>query len=129
MRRWQRGVRLLGLIAYVFGKNRENTRRIAEAIEAGTVMVNDVLGSYAFPETPWGGVKQSGIGRTHGEDGLRELCEVRHVNYDLLRPGKREIWWYPYGEKSWRTAKRLLKGLFGKNATEKVSSLIFGRGL
>lgn len=119
----------LGLMAYVFGKNREKTRRIAESIEAGTVMVNDVLGSYAFPETPWGGVKQSGLGRTHSEEGLRDLCEVRHVNYDLLRPGKRELWWYPYSEKTWRTAKRMLLGLFGKNASEKVAALLFGKGL
>jgi succinate-semialdehyde dehydrogenase/glutarate-semialdehyde dehydrogenase len=119
----------LGLMAYVFGRDRERTRRIAERIESGTVMVNDVLGTYAYPETPWGGVKQSGIGRTHSDDGLRDLCESRHINYDLLRPGKRELWWYPYSEKSFRTAKRLLKGLFGKGAGEKISALLFGKGV
>jgi succinate-semialdehyde dehydrogenase/glutarate-semialdehyde dehydrogenase len=119
----------LGLVAYVFGSDRERTRRIAERIESGTVMVNDVLASYGYPETPWGGVKQSGIGRTHSEEGLRDLCEARHVNYDLLRPGKREIWWYPYSEKTFRLGKRILKGLFGKGLGEKLGALVFGKGL
>lgn len=118
----------LGLMAYVFGSDRERTRRIAERIEAGTVMVNDVLGSYAYPETPWGGVKQSGIGRTHSDDGLRDLCEMRHVNYDLLRPGRKELWWYPYGEKTWKLGLRFLRGLFGKNLREKIAALVLGKG-
>ena len=87
----------LGLLAYVFTRDRERGRRLAERIEAGTVMVNDVLNTYACPETPWGGVKQSGIGRTHSVIGLRDLCETRHVNHDRVALG-REVWWYPYKE-------------------------------
>ena len=117
----------LGLVAYVFGADRTRARRIAERVQAGTVMINDVLGSYAMPETPWGGVKQSGLGRTHSDDGLRDLCETRHVHYNLLPAGQRELWWYPYGEKTWGIARRLVRGLFGKNAAEKVSALVFGR--
>jgi succinate-semialdehyde dehydrogenase/glutarate-semialdehyde dehydrogenase len=119
----------LGLAAYVFGRNREKTRRLAERIEAGSVMINDVLGSYGLPETPWGGLKQSGLGRTHGDDGLRDLCQERHVNFDLLRPPRREIWWYPYGERTWKIGMRLLKGLFGKSAAEKIGALLLGRGI
>ena len=47
-------------------------------------MVNDCLLTFGAPETPWGGVKQSGIGRTHSDDGLRDLCQTRHVNYDRI---------------------------------------------
>ena len=39
-------------------------------------MVNDVLNTYACPETPLGGVKQSGFGRTHSTMGLRDMCET-----------------------------------------------------
>ena len=66
----------LGLLAYVFTRDRERGKRLAERIEAGTVMINDVLNTYACPETPWGGVKHSGIGRTHSVIGLRDLCET-----------------------------------------------------
>jgi acyl-CoA reductase-like NAD-dependent aldehyde dehydrogenase len=103
----------LGLLAYVFTRDRERGKRLAERIEAGTVMVNDVLATYACPETPWGGVKQSGIGRTHGVLGLRDLCETRHVNYDRLAM-PREVWWYPYKSSTFRALLRGAKLLFGK---------------
>jgi len=103
----------LGLLAYVFTRDRERGKRLAERIEAGTVMVNDVLNTYACPETPWGGVKQSGIGRTHSVIGLRDLCETRHVNHDRVALG-REVWWYPYREGTFRALLRGARLLFGK---------------
>jgi acyl-CoA reductase-like NAD-dependent aldehyde dehydrogenase len=103
----------LGLLAYVFTRDRERGKRIAERIAAGTVMINDVLNTYACPETPWGGVKHSGIGRTHSALGLRELCETRHVNHDRFAL-PREIWWYPYKERTFRALLRGAKLLFGK---------------
>jgi len=103
----------LGLLAYVFTKDRERGKRLAERIEAGTVMVNDVLNTFACPETPWGGVKQSGIGRTHSMHGLRDLCETRHVNYDRVAFG-REVWWYPYREGTFKALLRGARLLFGK---------------
>jgi acyl-CoA reductase-like NAD-dependent aldehyde dehydrogenase len=103
----------LGLLAYVFTRDRERGKRIAERIEAGTVMINDVLNTYACPETPWGGVKQSGIGRTHSVHGLRDLCETRHVNHDRLTI-PRELWWYPYKQSTFSALLRGAKLLFGK---------------
>jgi acyl-CoA reductase-like NAD-dependent aldehyde dehydrogenase len=103
----------LGLLAYVFTRDRERGKRIAERIEAGTVMINDVLNTYACPETPWGGVKQSGIGRTHSIIGLRDLCETRHVNHDRVALG-REVWWYPYRDSTFRALLRGARLLFGK---------------
>lgn len=103
----------LGLLAYVFTRDRERGKRLAERIEAGTVMVNDVLATYACPETPWGGVKQSGIGRTHSVLGLRDLCETRHVNHDRIAM-PREVWWYPYKSGTFRAVLRGAKLLFGK---------------
>ncbi|MBS1120911.1 MAG: aldA [Deltaproteobacteria bacterium] len=103
----------LGLLAYVFTRDRERGKKLAERIEAGTVMINDVLNTYACPETPWGGVKQSGIGRTHSVVGLRDLCQTRHVNHDRLAL-PRELWWYPYKETTFRALLRGAKLLFGK---------------
>ncbi|HEU0029499.1 MAG TPA: aldehyde dehydrogenase family protein [Kofleriaceae bacterium] len=103
----------LGLLAYVFTRDRERGKQIAERIEAGTVMVNDVLNTYACPETPWGGVKQSGIGRTHSAIGLRDLCETRHVNHDRVAM-PRELWWYPYRSTTYHALLRGAKLLFGR---------------
>lgn len=104
----------LGLLAYVFSADKVRARRIAERLQAGTVMINDVLSTYACPETPWGGVKMSGIGRTHSVAGLRDLCQTRHVNYERLGLGKREIWWYPYKQQTYTFLLRAARLLFGK---------------
>ncbi len=101
----------LGLAAYVFTDDAQKGRRLAERIEAGTVMVNDCLITYGAPETPWGGVKQSGIGITHSERGLKELCQLRHVNYDRLAL-KRELWWYPYSDTIYKQTLKLMKWIF-----------------
>lgn len=104
----------LGLLAYVFSEDKARAQRLAERIEAGTVMINDVLATYAAPETPWGGVKSSGIGHTHSAQGLRDFCQARHVNYERLSLGKREIWWYPYKPRTFKTLLKAAKLLFGK---------------
>lgn len=104
----------LGLLAYVFTRDGDRGRRVAEQIRAGTVMVNDVIATAAAAETPWGGVKNSGIGVTHSDEGLRHMCEQRHVNYDILPWLSRELWWYPYKEKDLGTLKRLLNLLYGR---------------
>jgi succinate-semialdehyde dehydrogenase/glutarate-semialdehyde dehydrogenase len=101
----------LGLCAYVFTRDRDKARRIAERVEAGTVMCNDVLFSFAAPETPWGGIKQSGIGHTHSDDGLREMCQKRHVNVDRFAP-RREIWWYPYSDKTYGMLLKAMRFIF-----------------
>jgi acyl-CoA reductase-like NAD-dependent aldehyde dehydrogenase len=100
-----------GLLGYVFTDDRQKGRRIAERLEVGSAVVNDVLITFAVPETPWAGIKQSGIGRTHSDEGLRDLCQARHVNYDRLSFG-RELWWYPYSGKLYSRGLKLLRWLF-----------------
>jgi acyl-CoA reductase-like NAD-dependent aldehyde dehydrogenase len=101
----------LGLMAYVFTADKHKGKRLAERLEAGTTMVNDCLLTFGIPETPWGGVKQSGIGITHSDKGLRDLCQARHVNYDRLAL-KKELWWYPYSEKLYRQTVKMMRWIF-----------------
>ncbi|MFC3499810.1 aldehyde dehydrogenase family protein [Micromonospora krabiensis] len=65
-----------GLQAYVFSADTERARRVATQIEAGTVLINRAFGD---PDAPFGGVKQSGIGREHGAYGLENFLEPRAV--------------------------------------------------
>ena len=102
-----------GLLGYVFTGDRAKGRAIAERIRAGTVMVNDVLMTYGLPETPWAGVKHSGIGRVHSAEGLRELCETRHVHHDAFFTPPRELWWYPYGKSTYKNALKALRLFLG----------------
>ena len=84
-----------GLTASVWTKDLTKGKRVAEKILAGTVCVNEVLYTHGIGQTPWGGFKQSGYGRTHGKSGLLELVAPQHihVNRVLLAPN---AWWLPY---------------------------------
>jgi acyl-CoA reductase-like NAD-dependent aldehyde dehydrogenase len=85
-----------GLAASVWTGNRKRGEAIAHRIEAGTVMVNDVISCFGLSEAPHGGIKASGIGRTHGRFGLEEMVWPRYVDSDLA-PGIKKLWWYGYG--------------------------------
>ena len=90
---------IYGLTASVFTRNIARGRRLAEQIEAGTVMVNEVVYTHALAQTPWGGVKQSGYGRTHGRLGLLELVSAQHIHVNGV-PGVPDVWWFPYTRKA-----------------------------
>jgi acyl-CoA reductase-like NAD-dependent aldehyde dehydrogenase len=86
---------IYGLTASVFTRDIGRGRRLAEQIDAGTVMLNEVVYTHAVAQTPWGGVKQSGYGRTHGRLGLLELVSSQHIHVNGV-PGVPDVWWFPY---------------------------------
>jgi acyl-CoA reductase-like NAD-dependent aldehyde dehydrogenase len=96
-----------GLAASVWTSNRFRGERIARQINAGTVMVNDAVSCYGISEAPHGGMKASGIGRTHGKLGLSEMVRVKYLDVDLL-PGVKKPWWYGYGAAMSKTAEAFL---------------------
>ena len=86
---------IYGLTASVFTRDIARGRRLAEQIDAGTVMINEVVYTHAVAQTPWGGVKQSGYGRTHGRLGLLELVSAQHIHVNGM-PRLADVWWFPY---------------------------------
>jgi acyl-CoA reductase-like NAD-dependent aldehyde dehydrogenase len=85
-----------GLSASVWTRDKSRGRALAARLQAGTVMVNDVLTCFGIAEAPHGGVKSSGMGRTHGRFGLEEMVQLKYVDSDWL-PRLRKAWWYGYG--------------------------------
>ncbi len=59
-----------GLAGYVFGRNEHALQAVARQMNAGHVLLNDVLWSYICPEVPFGGHRNSGWGVVHGAEGL-----------------------------------------------------------
>lgn len=84
-----------GLTASIWTKDKKMAGWMAERIEAGSVTVNDHMFSFSEPGAIWGGIKQTGIGRSHGLFGLRELVNVKFVSLDFIKK-KTQLWWYPY---------------------------------
>jgi succinate-semialdehyde dehydrogenase/glutarate-semialdehyde dehydrogenase len=58
-------------------------------------MVNEVLYTHGIAQTSWGGVKQSGLGRTHGRLGLLEMVAPHHVHVNRLTL-LQDVWWFSY---------------------------------
>ncbi len=87
-----------GLSASVFTKNKKHGQKIARQIRAGSVCVNDVMTNYGIADLPFGGVGISGIGRVHGQEGLRSFCQTQSVLVDRFGL-KKEPWWYPMNKK------------------------------
>ncbi len=97
---------VFGLTASVWTKDIARGRRLAERIDAGTVMVNEVVYTHGIAQTPWGGVKDSGYGRTHGRMGLLELVTPTHIHVNRISflP---DLWWFRYDA----SASKLFSGL------------------
>lgn len=70
-----------GLAGYVFSKSLEIANRAAEALEVGMVGVNDML--LAAAEIPFGGIKESGMGREGGKLGILDYLEPKYIKVRL----------------------------------------------
>ncbi|MFC0560357.1 aldehyde dehydrogenase family protein [Halalkalibacter alkalisediminis] len=80
-----------GLAAGILSKDLARCERLADRIQAGTIWIN----SYHTPfvNAPWGGFKQSGIGRELGPQGLAAYSEPKHIN---LTPKLDKLGWYRF---------------------------------
>jgi succinate-semialdehyde dehydrogenase/glutarate-semialdehyde dehydrogenase len=74
----------MGLAAYVFGEDEAAARRVAKRLEAGMVGVNEAL--LIDAEIPFGGVKESGMGRENSHFGIEEYQEVRSTVFRKRAP-------------------------------------------
>lgn len=70
-----------GLAAYIFTENLDRSLRVMEKLEYGIVGVNDVFPATA--EAPFGGIKQSGVGKEGGHHGISEFVEMKYVSIGM----------------------------------------------
>lgn len=112
----------LGLTASVWTKNKKLGEKIARQLKAGVVTINDHLMSHGLAETPWGGFKQSGIGRTHGKLGFDEMTQPQVIVHDVLPFVKKNLWWHPFDKNIFYGLKGLLDFLYSK----KISNRLLG---
>ncbi len=108
-----------GLGAAVWSQDLRRARRVADRIEASSVVVNDTIAQFAVPMLPFGGLKDTGTGRTHGKEGLMQFvlpyayavgnppCEW-DIATILRRPGH------------YRLAAGLMRLLFGVSSRQRL---------
>ena len=114
---------LLGLTGSVWSKNRSQAETLARQIQAGVVTINDHLVSHGLAETPWGGVKQSGIGRSHGAIGFDEMTQPQVIVHDILPFARQNIWWHPHSAKVFQGLVGAIKFLYGKSIPQRAGGL------
>jgi acyl-CoA reductase-like NAD-dependent aldehyde dehydrogenase len=104
-----------GLGASVWTKDRQKGERIARRIESGMVWINDHSFSHGACQCSWGGVKDSGVGRSHSKFGFYECVNVK---MNAWEPGlARDFWWHPYDRTLGEAVRASAKLLYGKGAT------------
>jgi acyl-CoA reductase-like NAD-dependent aldehyde dehydrogenase len=101
-----------GLGASVWTSDRSKGERFAREIEAGMVWINDHMFSHAACQCSWGGVKQSGLGRTHSKFGLYECVNIKLRTWEPSRI--RDPWWHPYDETLGKALKQTATILYGR---------------
>jgi succinate-semialdehyde dehydrogenase/glutarate-semialdehyde dehydrogenase len=117
-----------GLAASVWTRDRARGERLARRIQAGTVMVNDVVSYFGISEAPHGGVKSSGIGRAHGRFGLEEMTRLKYVDSDLM-PGMKKVWWYGYGASFARQMEGFIDFQFARGLGERLRGALRAAGV
>jgi len=75
--------------------------------------------SHAAGQTPWGGVKDSGLGRTHGRAGLLECVNPKLLAWEPSR--LRDAWWHPYDDTLGRALGSAVRVLYGREADRQAA--------
>jgi succinate-semialdehyde dehydrogenase/glutarate-semialdehyde dehydrogenase len=103
---------LFGLGASVWTSDRSKGERVARELESGMVWINDHMFSHGACQCSWGGVKDSGRGRTHSKFGLYECVNIK---LRVWEPSTiRDPWWHPYDRTLGAALKQATTILYGR---------------
>ena len=102
-----------GLGASVWTLDRDKGERIARQIQSGMVWINDHSYTHGACQCSWGGVKESGLGRSHSKFGFYECTNIKLVSWEPSR--MRDTWWHPYDEVLGKAIRASAKLLYGRD--------------
>lgn len=111
-----------GLNASVWTGNRAHGEKLAARVEAGMTCVNDVIAGFGITDAPSGGLKQSGIGKRHGAEGIRRFSNQQVIVTDIFGL-KREPIWYPYSAGFERAFSAAIALLFSNGLSKRIRSI------
>jgi acyl-CoA reductase-like NAD-dependent aldehyde dehydrogenase len=102
-----------GLGASVWTLDRDKGERMARQIQSGMVWINDHSYTHGACQCSWGGVKESGLGRSHSKFGFYECTNIKLVSWEPSR--MRDTWWHPYDEVLGKAIRASAKLLYGRD--------------
>ncbi|HET9102308.1 MAG TPA: aldehyde dehydrogenase family protein [Solirubrobacteraceae bacterium] len=103
---------VFGLGASVWTSDRARGERFAAELQAGMVWINDHMFSHGACQCAWGGIKESGLGRTHSRFGFYECVNIKQRVWEPSTI--RNPWWHPYDETLGRALKQTASILYGR---------------
>lgn len=112
-----------GLAGSVWSKDLHKAEALARQIQAGAVMINDHLLSHGLTETPWGGFKDSGNSRGHGQFAFAAVTAPKVVVNDWLKLARRQPFWMPYSQNTYAGLKGILLGLYARRWWQRLHGL------
>lgn len=101
-----------GLTGSLWTSNPTEAHDVAARLRVGAVNVNDHACHWGEPRAAWGGVGESGFGRTLGRFGLMEMVNVKFVTEDYKHAGA-DPWWYPYDKHLTPLLTNTARALYG----------------
>lgn len=112
-----------GLSGAVFTRDIEEGRKIAGRIKTGSVSINEAFTVVSTPALPFGGVKESGVGYSQGEIGLRAFTNIKSITENMNKE-KKEFFHYPLLEGSEEAVPDVLRFLFSQSKSQKLKAFI-----
>lgn len=111
------------LTASIISRNSSLAEEIAKRLEFGTVLINETTYTAGIPEAPWGGPKETGLGRSHMSQGLRDFTHMRYIQKPISRIFVyKSLWWFPYTPFQYATFKHFL-GLYRRSWLDKLKAI------
>ncbi|MBN2442888.1 MAG: aldehyde dehydrogenase family protein [Spirochaetales bacterium] len=109
-----------GLSSSIYGKSKE-ALAYSKKLEAGSVVINNSILSIVVAELPYGGIKKSGIGKYHGEEGIKTFCNIKSILIDKAY-FKEDFAWAPYGRDAFKKYLYFIKKTWGQGGILKYFS-------
>jgi acyl-CoA reductase-like NAD-dependent aldehyde dehydrogenase len=124
----EEAIRLANDSPYALAASIWTRRRRGEALvrrlRAGMVSVNDVLYHGAMAGLPFGGMGNSGYGRVHGEEGMREMTQTRALLVDWFGTAREPIGGFPFRQFGVARARGLIGLLHGRRLSARVRAMV-----
>lgn len=110
-----------GLSASIWTRDTKRGYALAQQIQAGSVTVNDTTFHPGACDVAYGGFKNSGLGKTHGDAGLLEMVKEQYIDVDPLG-WQYKPWWFGYARSLQRKASKFIQFAHGRSWRERLAA-------